>query len=254
VPRPLAADKPLDLLAIGAHPDDVDISCGGTLALAAAQGYTVGILDLTRGEMGTNGTPEMRAGEAADAARILGAAGRWNAGLPDGGIRSGDPEQDRRVVEWLRWLRPEILLTHFPKDRHPDHVQASLIAERAWYLAGLARYAADGEPFRSAARFHFLSRVAFQPTLVIDVTETWETKRRAMLAHKSQVTQEVAGATPTQLNQPDFLERIESRMRHYGGMIGVRYGEPYFSDAPMGVRALASLFGAPRPVPGAFTG
>ena len=254
MPRPPAADKPLDLLAIGAHPDDVDISCGGTLALAAAQGYAVGILDLTRGEMGTNGTPEMRALEAAEAARLLGATGRWNVGLPDGGIRSGDPDQERRVVEWLRKLRPAILLTHFPKDRHPDHVQASLIAERAWYFAGLARYKAEGEPFRPSARFHFASRVGFHPTLVVDVTEMWETKRRAMLAHKSQVTQEVPGASPTQLNQPDFLERVDARMRHYGGMIGVRYGEPYFSDAPMGAQSLAPIFGAPRPVPGAFTG
>jgi len=254
VPRPPAADRPLDLLAIGAHPDDVDISCGGTLALAAAQGYAVGILDLTRGEMGTNGTPEMRAAEAAEAARLLGAAGRWNAGLPDGGIRSGDPEQERRVVEWLRRLRPAILLTHYPQDRHPDHVQASLISERAWYLAGLARYTADGTPFRPSARFHFASRVGFHPTLVVDVTEQWETKRLAMLAHKSQVTQEVPGAAPTQLNQPDFLERVEARMRHYGGMIGVRYGEPYYSDAPMGASSLAPIFGSPKPVPGAFTG
>ena len=254
MPRPPAAEQPLDLLAIGAHPDDVDISCGGTLALAAAQGYAVGILDLTRGEMGTNGTPEMRAGEAAEAARLLGAAGRWNAGLPDGGIRSGDPEQERRVVELLRRLRPAILLTHYPQDRHPDHVQASLISERTWYLAGLARYAADGTPFRPSARFHFASRVGFHPTLVVDVTEQWETKRLAMLAHKSQVTQEVAGATPTQLNQPDFLERVEARMRHYGGMIGVRYGESFYSDAPMGARSLAPIFGAPKPVPGAFTG
>lgn len=254
MPRPPAADKALDLLAIGAHPDDVDISCGGTIALAAAQGYSVGMLDLTRGEMGTNGTPEMRALEAAEAARVLGASGRWNVGLPDGGIRSGDPDQERRVVEWLRKLRPAILLTHFPKDRHPDHVQASLIAERAWYFAGLARYKAEGEPFRPSARFHFASRVGFHPTLVVDVTEMWETKRRAMLAHKSQVTQEVPGASPTQLNQPDFLERVDARMRHYGGMIGVRYGEPYFSDAPMGAQSLAPIFGAPRPVPGAFTG
>ena len=250
----IAAERPLDLLAIGAHPDDVDISCGGTLAAAAAQGYAVGILDLTRGELGTNGTPEIRAAEAAEAARLLGAAGRWNVGLPDGGVRSGDPDQEHRVVEWLRRLRPAILLTHYPQDRHPDHVQASLISERAWYLAGLARYAATGEPFRASGRYHFVSRVGFQPTLVVDVSELWEKKRLAMLAHKSQVTQEVPGASPTQLNQPDFLERIESRMRHYGGMIGVRYGEPFYSDAPMGARSLSLIFGAPRPAPGAFTG
>jgi bacillithiol biosynthesis deacetylase BshB1 len=254
VPRPPAADRPLDLLAIGAHPDDVDISCGGTLALAAAQGYAAGILDLTRGELGTNGTPEMRAEEAAEAARLLGAAGRWNVGLPDGRIRSLDSEQERRVVEWVRRLRPAILLTHYPQDRHPDHVQASLIAERAWYFAGLARYKAEGDPFRPSARFHFASRVGFHPTLVVDVTEQWEKKRLAMLAHKSQVTQDVPGAAPTQLNQPDFLDRIEARMRHYGGMIGVRFGEPFFSDAPMGARSLAPIFGAPKPAPGAFTG
>ena len=248
------ADAPLDLLAIGAHPDDCDISCGGTLALAAVQGYRTGILDLTRGEMGTNGTPETRAAESTEAARILGLAGRWNAGLPDGGIRSLDPEQERVVVRFLRALRPAILLTHFPQDRHPDHVQASILTERAWYLAGLIRYDADGEPFRSSARFHFASRVGFHPTIVIDVSEHWETKRRAILAHKTQVVREGPDARATQLNHPDFFERIEARMRHYGGMIGVRLGEPLWSDGPVGARSLDMLFGAPRPVPGAFTG
>lgn len=249
-----ATESPLDLLAIGAHPDDVDISCGGTLAVAAAQGYRTGILDLTRGELGTNGTPEIRAVEAMEAARILGTAGRWNVGLPDGGVRSQELEQERRVVEWIRKLRPAILLSHFPKDRHPDHVQASRIVERAWYLAGLARYKADGVPFRPSARFHFASRVGFEPSFVVDVTEACEIKRRAMLAHKSQVSQESPGASPTQLNQPDFLDRIDARMRHYGGMIGVPFGEPFAADGPTGVRALSSIFGAPRPLPGAFTG
>lgn len=254
VPERIAADAPLDLLAVGAHPDDVDISCGGTLAVAASQGYTTGILDLTRGEMGTNGTPEIRAAEAAEAARILSVKGRWNVGLPDGGINAHDPIQERRVVEWIRKLRPGILLNHFHHDRHPDHVQASRIVERAAYLAGLTRYAADGDPFRPAARFYFVSRVGFDPSFVVDVTAVWEIKRRAMLAHKSQVTQESPSSSPTQLNQPGFLERIDARMRHYGGMIGVQFGEPFASDGPTGVRELSAIFGAPRPLPGAFTG
>ena len=254
MPERPAADAPLDLLAIGAHPDDVDISCGGTLAVAASQGYSTGILDLTRGEMGTNGTPEIRAAEAAEAAKILSTKGRWNVGLPDGGINSHDAAQERRVVEWIRRLRPAIMLNHFPEDRHPDHVQASRIVERAWYLAGLARYEAAGEPFRPKARFYFASRVGFQPSFVVDVSAVHEIKHRAMLAHRSQVTQENPGASPTQLNQPDFLERIDARMKHYGGMIGVAYGEPFASDGPIGVRELSAIFGAPRPLPGAFTG
>jgi len=214
----------------------------------------VGILDLTRGEMGTNGTPEVRAAEAAEAARILGLTGRWNAALPDGGIRSLDPEQEGRAVTWLRRLRPAILLTHFPQDRLPDHVQASLLSERAWYLAGLTQYRAEGNPFRPSGRFYFASRVGFAPSFVVDVSEVWEMKRRAILAHKSQVILDGSGARPTQLNQPDFFDRIEARMRHYGGMIGVRYGEPFVSDGPIGVRSLDSILDSPRPVPGGFTG
>ena len=247
---------PLDLLAIGAHPDDCDISVGGTLALASAQGFAAGILDLTAGELGTNGTVEIRAGEAEDAARVLGLAGRWCAGLPDGGLNAMDVTQERVVVEWLRRLRPAIVLSHFPQDRHPDHIQASQIVERAWYHAGLVRYPAGGgfEPFRPKARYWFASRIGFHPSMVVDVTSTWETKRRAILAHKSQVVRDGVHARATALNDPEFLTRIEARMRHYGGMIGVRYGEPFTSDLPLGVGEMSAVLGSPRPVPGAFTG
>ena len=265
-------EYPLDLLAIGAHPDDCDISVGGTLALAASQGFAAGILDLTAGELGTNGTPEIRAREAEAAARVLGLSGRWCAGLPDGGLNSLDVSQERVLVGWLRRLRPAIVLSHFPQDRHPDHIQASHMVERAWYHAGLVMYeAADvsgggggggggrgsgtlAEPFRPKARYWFASRIGFHPSMVVDVTPTWETKRDAILAHKSQVVREGAHSRVTALNDPEFLTRIESRMRHYGGMIGVKYGEPFTSDMPMGVSDLSSILGSPKPVPGAFTG
>jgi len=250
----VTATAPLDLLAIGAHPDDADISCGGTLALAASQGFTVGILDLTRGEMGTNGTPEIRDREAAEAARILGLAGRWNAGLPDGAIHAMDTAQERAVVTWIRRLRPAVLLTHFPQDRHPDHIQASLIAERAWYLAGLVQYPAEGPAFRPKARWYFASRIGFHPSVVVDVTSTWEAKKAAILAHRSQVVRDPTSSRVTALNDPKFLVRIESRLRHFGSMIGVEFGEPFVSDMPLGVDSLASILGAPKPVPGAFTG
>jgi bacillithiol biosynthesis deacetylase BshB1 len=252
---PGVPSEPLDLLAVGAHPDDVEISCGGTLALAARQGLRVGILDLTRGELGTNGTPEERSREAEAAARLLGARGRWNAALPDGGLVASDPGQTAEAVGWIRRLRPTVLLTHFPRDRHPDHVAASELLDRAWYLAGLRRYAPSAEPpFRPRARYHFASRVGFTPSFIVDIGEVWDVKRRAILAHATQVSPDAPDARSTPLNSPDFLDRVESRARHYGAMIGARYGEPFHSTDPIGVRSLADFLDAPRVAPGSFTG
>ena len=245
---------PLQILAIGAHPDDVEISCGGTLAIAAGQGYAVGILDLTRGELSTNGTVEERAAEAAEAARVLGVAERKNAELPDGGIDSRDPEQTRRVARILRALRPSVLLTHAPLDHHPDHVEASRLVDRAWYMAGLRKFDDRGEPHRAEARYYFASRVGFVPTFIVDISAGWDGKRRAILAHRTQVERADAGTRPTALNEPDFIGRIEARARHFGGQIGVRYGEPFRSTEPIGFRTLDSLFRSPRPAPGSFTG
>ena len=250
---PEAPTPPLQILAIGAHPDDVEISCGGTLALAVKEGFAVGVLDLTRGELATNGTVEERAAEAEEAARALGVAARRNAGLPDGGIDGGDPEQVRGVVRILRSLRPSILLAHAPRDRHPDHVEASRLVDRAWYLAGLRQFDADGEPHRAEGRYYFASRIGFHPTFVVDITPAWEEKRRAILAHRTQVTRG-SKSNPTPLNDPDFLSRIEARARHFGSQIGARYGEPFRSIEPIGFRALDALVRSARPEPGAFTG
>jgi N-acetylglucosamine malate deacetylase 1 len=251
---PPPESRPVQILAVGAHPDDVEISCGGTLALATRQGFAVGILDLTRGELSTNGTVEERAAEATLAAQALGVAERRNAELPDGGINPADPEQVRRVVALLRVLRPGVLLSHAPVDRHPDHVEASRLVDRAWYLAGLRQFKADGEPHRAEGRYFFVSRVVIEPTFIVDITSVWEDKRRAVLAHKSQVERSGTSSTPTPLNDPDFLGRIEARARYFGGQIGVRYGEPFRSTEPIGFRAIDALFMSARPLPGAFTG
>ena len=248
-----ARNSPPGILAIGAHPDDAEISCGGTLALAARQGFHVGVLDLTKGELSTNGTVEERAEEAAEAARLLGVATRMNAGLPDGGIDAGNDEQARSVVRILRTLRPALLLTHAPHDRHPDHVQASQLVDRAWYLAGLRQFRSEGEPCRAEGRYYFASRIGFAPTFVVDITSTWEEKRRAILAHRTQVSRGSA-SSPTPLNDPDFIQRIEARARHFGSQIGVRYGEPFRSTEPIGFRSLDALFSTARPEPGSFTG
>jgi bacillithiol biosynthesis deacetylase BshB1 len=248
------ATPPIWILAVGAHPDDVEISCGGTLALAARQKIPVGILDLTRGELSTNGTVEERAAEAAEAAALLGASTRANAGLPDGGIHAMDPDQVRSVVRILRALRPSILLAHAPVDRHPDHVEASRLVDRAWYLAGLRQFdPGQGDPHRAEGRYHFASRIAFEPTFVMDITSTWEEKKRAILAHRTQVSRGDK-ARPTPLNDPTFLERIEARARHFGSQIGVAYGEPFRATEPLGFRGLDALLLSARPEPGAFTG
>lgn len=252
-PDPIAT--PLDFLAIGAHPDDVEISCGGTLAAAAAEGLRAGILDLTRGEAATNGTPEIRAAEAREAARLLGAAGRWNAGLPDGGLHAHDAAQVRSAAAWIRVLRPDVVVVHFPRDRHPDHVAASELIDRAAYLAGLRRFECGvaADPFRPRVRYHFASRVGFTPSFVVDVTPHWPAKRAAILAHRSQVARD-PGARATPLNRESFLDFVESRARHYGGMIGVDYGEPFHATEPIGVRALAGFLRTPQAAPGSFTG
>jgi bacillithiol biosynthesis deacetylase BshB1 len=179
--------------------------------------------------------------------------GRWNAGLRDGGIDAGDPEQIRALAGWIRRLRPEIVLVHFGRDPHPDHVQASLLVDRSAYLAGLQRYEAPGEPFRPSSRYHYASRVGFTPSFVVDITATWTRKRESILAYRSQV-QRGPGARETALNEPDFLVRIEARARHYGGMIGVALGEPFASDGPFGVREIGVLLRAARPHPSTFTG
>ena len=248
------ASSPLRILAVGAHPDDVEISCGGTLALAVRQGFQALVLDLTKGELSTNGTVEERAKEAAEAARALGIEERRNAGLPDGGVDSHDAEQVRRVVRILRTLRPSVLFTHAPKDRHPDHVEASYLVDRAWYLAGLRRYdGEEGTPHRAEGRYHFISRITLEPTFVVDITPVWEEKKRAILSHGSQVGRD-ARSVSTPLNVPDFMERIEARARHFGSQIGVRYGEPFRATEPIGFRSLAALIGSARPEPGSFTG
>jgi bacillithiol biosynthesis deacetylase BshB1 len=240
--------SPLQILAIVAHPDDVEISCGGTLAVAARQGVAVGILDLTRGELSTNGTVEERAAEAAEAAGVLMARVRRNAGLPDGGIDPLDSAQVRSVVRILRELRPSILLTHAPLDRHPDHVEASRIVDRAWYLAGLRQFDPEGgaAPHRAEGRYHFASRIVFQPTFVVDVTPAWEEKRRAILAHRSQVSRG-ADARVTPLNDPEFLTQIEARARHFGSQIGVLHGEPFRATEPIGFRTLGALLRSAPP-------
>jgi bacillithiol biosynthesis deacetylase BshB1 len=233
-----------DVLAIGAHPDDVELGCGGTLALLAASRRRVGILHLTRGERGTRGTVAERFREAARAGRALGAAGVEFLDCGDGALRTGEAEEDA-LIEVLRRRRPEVVLAPHGPDRHPDHGRAAALVEAACFYAGLARRSVGADrdaPHRPAALFSYLQHDLFTPAFVVDVTRTWAAKKRALAAYQSQLHQpQGTGARRTRLepqtkiSSPEFAAAVEGRARHYGLLIGVEFGEPFAARGPLAV-------------------
>ncbi|HEX9692201.1 MAG TPA: bacillithiol biosynthesis deacetylase BshB1 [Gemmatimonadales bacterium] len=235
-----------DLVAIGAHPDDVELTCGGTLARAANVGYRVGIIDLTGGEAGTHGTAAIRAREAENAARILGAHVRVNAGLPDAGLHNTDDTR-RAVVALLRRLAPRVVILPFPIGRHPDHRIGSEVARDASYLAGLARYPADGDPHRPEKVLYTLSyrEDPVKPTFVVDISETFETKMAAIRCYASQFDGKNAAGEIFPAGG-DVYENVHIHCARYGSLIRQPYGEPYFTAetvriddvVTMGVRSM----------------
>lgn len=236
----------LDLLAIGAHPDDVELACGGTLALLARRGRKVGIVHLTRGEMGTRGTPEQRRQEAEQAAEILGASAMEILDCGDGFLRRGAAQQNA-LIGVLRRFRPEVVLGPPPTDRHPDHGRSHGLVEATCFYAGLTRRAPEhGEPHRPGAVFHYMQHDSFEPAFVVDVTAVWEVRQRAVAAYASQVfpgagdgeSAEGDGedAPPTKIASEDFWLTIEGRARHFGNLVGATFGEPFGSKRPLAVR------------------
>lgn len=237
----------LDALFFGPHPDDVELTSGGLAARLVAAGRRVGIVDLTRGERGTRGTVEERAGEAAEAARRLGVATRIQLGLPDLGLDARDPRQLAAVVACLRAERPALVVAPDSGDPHPDHVEGSALVTRACYLAGLARFEAPGERFRPRRILYALHRSSREPHLVVDVSPAFERRMDALRAHASQLAAP-SGPTPgpaTYLTHPDFLAEVEARARAWGASIGVRYGEAYRVRGPVAIESPAALLDEP---------
>lgn len=227
----------LDLLVIAAHPDDAEISVGGLLARLAHAGRAVGVLDVTRGELGSRGTRADRDAETAAASSVLGLAWRGNLEQPDGRV-AATADAREELARHLRHLQPDVVLAHNEDDPHPDHVASGRLAREAWYLAGLRRLAErDGGPParrpRSLARF--LSHRAFRPTFVVDVSEVWETKLAAVRAYASQLRPEDEGDDGRHfLYRGDILERVVTKARAWGEVIGVAYGEPLLCEEPLG--------------------
>lgn len=221
----------VDLLGFGPHPDDLEIGLGGTLAKHAALGHSVGLCDLTRGEMASNGTPEERVKEAADAARVLGAAWRENLSLPDRAIGS-TPDHGRRVVETIRAARPRTIAVPYWQDRHPDHLAAFTLLRDGVFNAKLKKYEAAGDPWQADWICFYFINDATLPSFVVDVSEYDEIKRRALACYRSQFTR-ATGAAETRLNSPGFNQLIESRDAQFGALAGVRYAEGIVTTEPV---------------------
>ena len=218
----------LDALAVGAHPDDVEFSCGGTLLKLAALGYKVGVLDMARGESGTRGTAEIRAVEAAAAAKELNLVVRDNLELPDSHIWLNE-ESRTRMVRKIRLYRPRVIFTHFWDDPHPDHVHTCQIVREAAHVAGLMKYDAEAgqERFRPSTVAHFMFPRTIAPTFVVDITDYAEPKQRAVACYRSQLYDPASTEPETALSSQAFLHRLESRQRFFGTLINVAHAEAF---------------------------
>lgn len=223
--------EPVDVLAFSPHPDDAELGCGGTLAALASRGLRFGIVDLTRGEMATRGTPEIRAREAREAAWILGARFRETLDLGDGGLRT-DRAAELEVVEAVRRARPRVVLAPLPTDRHPDHARAGrLVPEAAWY-AGLAKVETGHKPHRPDQVLYYATYVLVMPTFLVDVSATFATKVEALRAYRSQFFDPNSGEPETYVSSKGFFEGIEARARALGRIANVEYAEGFVSNAP----------------------
>ena len=235
----------LDILAIGAHPDDVELGCGGTVAKEVANGKKVGILDLTRGELGTRGTAETRDQEAADAAKILGVAVRENVAFADG-FFVNDKAHQLEVIKMIRKYQPEIVLCNAIDDRHIDHGKGSQLVSDACFLSGLIKIETEinGEsqlPWRPKVVYHYIQWKDLKPDIVVDITGFMEQKMTSVFAYKTQFYNPDSKEPETPISSKNFSDSIEYRARNTGRMVGVEYAEGYTVERYPAVESLFDL-------------
>jgi bacillithiol biosynthesis deacetylase BshB1 len=233
--------EPLDLLAIFAHPDDAELLAGGSLARSVDRGERVGILDLTAGEMGSRGTAEIRAREAAAAAEVLGVALRRNAGFPDAGLHDSHDSR-RRLAGIIRELRPSVVVTHWMEGRHPDHVAAARLVLSASFFAGLKKFDAAGEAFRPKKVVHatLYREDTPNPSFVVDVTDQMDRKLRALACYGSQFEGVKAAGEMMGGNRP-FADQVQAHLAYWGARIRVAYGEPFWTRETLAADSLGKL-------------
>jgi len=231
----------LDVLAIAAHPDDVELTCGGTLLKMAQRGYKTGILDLTAGEMGTRGTPETRAKEAAKAAKLLAVKWRGTLGVPDSDVQPSR-QHKLRLAAVIRELRPKTVILPYWEARHPDHYHASALGYEACFLAGLKQLPIEGEAYRPFKILYSISFADVRPTFIVDITAQFKQRHKAILSYCSQF---LPPKTEKKSKVRLAIDRLEADMnqlaRHYGQMIGVDYGEPFLQKELLKVEDIVKM-------------
>lgn len=235
----------LDVLAFGAHPDDVELTCAGTLIKLADSGYKTGVVALTQGELGTRGTREIRKQEFEAAGKIMGLSVRKMLDIPDGNV-SVTRENKLKVIREIREHRPRLVFAPYWEVRHPDHGHASHLVREAAFLAGLKKIDTGQEAYRPYKVLYYACRYEFEPSFIVDVTEAHERKLQAIQAYKSQFhnpEKHKYGDEETNVSRPEFLESIITRAKQYGSYIGVTYGEPFLVREPMRLDDPVQFFG-----------
>jgi len=235
-------DLKLDVLAFSAHPDDIELAAAGTLIKLTKQGYSVGIADMTRGELGTRGTREIRQTEAQEAAKLMGAKVRECLDMPDGGVRVSQ-ENIMKVIKLLRKYRPTIVFNHYWRARHPDHMQTSQMVTEACYLSGLGKIDTGQERFRPKRILYHQILYDVIPSFLVDVSAENEQKWKVVKAHKSQFFDPNSKDPETILSDPYFLENVETKMKYLGTLIGVRHAEGFLTNEPFALPDLVQIFG-----------
>jgi bacillithiol biosynthesis deacetylase BshB1 len=235
----------LDVLVFGAHPDDAELSMGGTIAKLTSQKMKVGIIDLTKGELGTRGSAETRQKEAFQAAIILKAAVRENLNIPDGNVQN-NKENLIKIIMTIRRYKPKIIFAPYFNDRHPDHIDTSNLIKRAMFSTGLSKVITfdkevPQESYRPDKLYYFMQTYTFDPSFIIDISGEFETKMKAVKAYSTQFHNPKSTEPETFISRPGFINYIESRAKFYGFQIGKNFGEPFYCEEKIELDLVAML-------------
>lgn len=240
----------LDVLAFGVHPDDVELGCAGTILSCIAQGKKVGVIDLTQGELGTRGTAQTRASEAANAAKVLGLSIRENLKMADGFFVNDEANQ-RKIITAVRTYQPKIILCNAPEDRHPDHGRSAKLVADATFLSGLRKIETIGqdgqlqEAWKPAQVFHYIQDRFIQPSFVVDISAFHDKKIESILCYATQFHNPNLNEPPTYISSPQFLETVKARALMLGKRIGVQYAEGFISEKVLGIQSFDAFISNP---------
>jgi bacillithiol biosynthesis deacetylase BshB1 len=229
----------VDILAVGVHPDDVELGCGGALIASVKEGKKVAVVDLTKGELGSRGTPETRKAEAEAASRILGLSARENLGMADGFFQINQ-ENTLKVITAIRKYQPEVLICNAPHDRHPDHGRSSQLVKEAAFLSGLIRIetSLEGQPqaaWRPKHLYHYIQDDYIEPDFIFDITDTFDQRQESILSYTTQFNVVAGDGVQTYISKPQFMQGVEARARLFGKRIGAEFGEGYIKTRALGI-------------------